>query len=289
MPDFNPLQFRHALADMRYLSGESAWGGHLPFTQVIMPLVRPRVFVELGTHAGDSYCGFCQAVVDQQLLETRCHAVDTWRGDAHTGAYGERVYEQLRSFHDAAYASFSTLHRMTFDQALEQFADRSIDLLHIDGLHTYEAVRHDYEAWRPKLSDRGVVLFHDTAVWDGDFGVWQFWDELKVQFPNFEFPHESGLGVIAVGAAASPALLSFLETANREAHLVRGYFKALGDRYTFATMLMRSARTLYAAHATADQWRISNGRPAAPPLADTDARTLADAVLRDVRELTGQR
>lgn len=230
---FSPFDVRHHPICGRIpqrLGMPSTWVGHLPFAMGLVSLVRPRIIVELGTSFGVSYCAFCQAVKELNL-KTQCFAVDTWAGDPHNGFYGPQVVDQLREHHDPLYGSFSTLIPKTFDDAVGQFADRSIDLLHIDGFHTYEAVKHDYETWLPKLSSRAVVLFHDTEVRNREgFGVWKFWDEIKQQFPHFEFYHSFGLGVLATGSKVPHGLQPFLNASKLDAEHLRQTFSNLGDK-----------------------------------------------------------
>jgi len=282
--DFNPMRYPLAMSELRYISGESAWSGHIPFALALIEMARPRTFVELGTHWGDSYCAFCQAVADLRL-PTRCTAVDTWQGDAHTRAYGEHVYETLKRFHDPAYGSFSALLRSTFDEAVAKCPDQSIDLLHIDGLHTYEAVKHDFETWKPKLSDRGIVLFHDTAVTKADFGVHRFWAELENAYPSFQFLHESGLGVLAVGKEPPAEFIKFLDVARREPSAVRQYFASIGGRWTMLTALMRTRSPLKQVRVAVNEWRQRSGRPL-QPINDSPLH-LAYGAAADVNELLG--
>ena len=140
------------------LTHMESWHRHMPFAFALLAMLRPKVFVELGSHWGDSYCAFCQGVVAQQL-DTLCYAVDTWQGDEHAGHYGNEVFEDLSAWHNPRFGSFSTMLRMMFDKALAHFTDNNVDLLHIDGLHTYEAVKHDFDTWLPKMSAEGVVCF----------------------------------------------------------------------------------------------------------------------------------
>jgi len=195
MPELLALPMRR-FRPRRYRPGNlGTWSGHLPFASDVVAALRPALLVELGTHFGESYFGFCQAV-EENGIDCRCFAVDTWKGDEHAGFYGENVFQEVDDYNRKTYRSFSTLLRSSFHHASEQFAAGSIDLLHIDGLHTYGAVKQDFETWFPKVRPGGLVLLHDVNVRHADFEVWQFWDELTQEFPHFEFHHWWGLGVI---------------------------------------------------------------------------------------------
>jgi glycosyltransferase involved in cell wall biosynthesis len=209
----------------------SAWWGHVPFAYWIVGALRPSCIVEMGTHNGVSYSAFCDAVL-QEGLDTRCFAIDTWQGDEHAGFYDESVYQDFQKFHAARYGGFSQMLRCMFDEALPYIPDGSIDLLHIDGRHGYHDVRHDFSAWRPKLSERAVVLFHDTNVREREFGVWRLWDELRSQYPGFEFLHAHGLGVLAFGKQVSAAVQAICHLQGDAAvNAVRERFALLGERW----------------------------------------------------------
>lgn len=178
---------------------QTAWSGHLPYAHYVIRKLKPKVVVELGTHRGSSYFAMCQTI-KQFSIEAKTFAVDTWQGEAHAGLYDDSVFQAVDA-ENKKYDSFSTLLRSTFDDALNSFADGSIDLLHIDGFHTYEAVKHDFESWFPKLSKGATVLFHDTSEKRDDFGVYIFWEELMKQYDGFEFQHSHGLGVMQLPGA----------------------------------------------------------------------------------------
>ncbi|GAB2555851.1 class I SAM-dependent methyltransferase [Rhodanobacter koreensis] len=223
------------------------WVGHIPFAYLAVDLLRPRTLVELGTHSGNSYLAFCQAVHALDL-SCRCTAVDTWQGDEHALHYGEQVYQSLRARHDPLYEDFSRLLRSRFDDAAAEFEDGSIDLLHIDGLHTYEAVRHDFETWLPKLSDRAVVLLHDTAQQDRGFGVGQFLEELSTSYPCFSFRHNHGLGIVAVGSQVPTTFVAFMRHAEASPDSVRSFFEALAGTLVDAHGYPTSAAVIEPQH-----------------------------------------
>jgi hypothetical protein len=174
--------------------GVGAWTNHLHFAYDLVAALQPRVLVELGVDRGESYFAFCQSVTENKT-GTRCFGVDTWRGDQHAGGYDETTFAQVNEHNRAHYEAFSTLIRAGFDAACEQFEPESIDLLHIDGLHTEAAVRHDFDTWLPKVRPGGVILLHDVDVRSRDFGVWKVWAELQERGRSGTFHDGPGLGV----------------------------------------------------------------------------------------------
>ena len=181
----------------------STWVDHMAFAYDLVAAIRPKVVVELGTHNGVSFFTFCQSIKDHDL-DTVAYAVDTWEGEEHAGKYTEEVFVDVQNHNRENYPGFGYLMRMLFSEAADHFADESIDLLHIDGLHTYEAVSEDFATWLPKVAPGGIILFHDIQSRMADFGVWRFWSqELEPNFATFGFKQGYGLGVLRKPGPAS--------------------------------------------------------------------------------------
>ncbi len=197
----------------------STWTDHLAFGYDIVAAVRPKLLVELGTQYGYSFFCFCQSMADHNI-DGLCYAVDTWAGDEHTGAYDDEIFNAVQQHARANYPSISYLMRMLFNDALLHFSDESLDMVHIDGLHTYEAVSEDFRNWYPKVKPGGIILFHDIQARMMDFGAWKFWEEIAPQYNTFTFKQGFGLGVLrkAGGEPLKDPLLQMLFEGDAETH-----------------------------------------------------------------------
>ena len=180
----------------------SPWSGHRRFAYDLVSYYEPEVIVELGSFYGCSAFAFMQAVKDQGL-DTRIYAVDLWEaGDSYTlHDYEQDVYGFFQKVKAEVFCSIKVeMLKMSFDQANSRFDDKYIDILHIDGSHAYQDVKHDYELWISKVKQDGIVLFHDISdqtLYGETTGSSIFWNELKQNYAyTEEMQHSWGLGIL---------------------------------------------------------------------------------------------
>jgi hypothetical protein len=200
----------------------------VPILFALFALLRPRRYVELGVRDGMTFFAACQ-IAERLGLATECVAIDSWAGDAQAGNCDAGAFDRFRAYLAATYPEQFHIHAY-FASALNCFDDGSIDLLHIDGLQAYEAVKQDFETWLPKLSDTGVVVIHGINEYGRDVGAWRLWAELRAQYPTHGFAHRQGLGMIFLGRTPHP-FFAILRTIHEKPHyatLAQAYFKAIG-------------------------------------------------------------
>lgn len=92
-----------------------------------------------------------------------------------------------------------------YNVRLDEFKTKKIyDYIYIDGDHSYEGVKKDFEICKKILKLGGYMTFHDVSVEKdtqyGKCGVKDFWNDLKKDvseskcFEFMEFPYSAGLG-----------------------------------------------------------------------------------------------
>jgi hypothetical protein len=225
-----PVDYAAVLSEASYLRPKhwvppGPWEGHAPFAAWLVDAMRPRTLIELGTHYGFSIFAFAEAAKNLDV-DIDLHAIDAWIDDNPAGVFGEDPLETVQRIAAEDYPNV-TLHRGLFADVVHEFSDGFADVIHIDGTHTYDEVRADFENYLPKASARGVMLLHDVYAWRAGFGVYQLWDELAQQYPSHRFTHSWGLGVLLVGDTPDPKVLAFIEEANRHPDLVNDMYKSL--------------------------------------------------------------
>lgn len=245
MLSFNPLAYRSVLDAVPPPIEKGEWTSdlieHIPFSRLLVELLRPRVYVALGIGSGASYLTVCQCVAALQLNSV-CFGIDPFDDQTWSGVAGADVERRLRPRHDALYGGFSQILAAGFFGAADRVADGSVDLLCINGDLHYSQLVRDFARWAPKLSPRGVVLLHGISA--RGLGAHRLWQELAARHPHFASPHGQGLGVLAVGTEVPQELRPLLELDAQATHQLGELFSVLGNRLVLKCDLARSQHEL---------------------------------------------
>jgi predicted O-methyltransferase YrrM len=164
----------------------SAWKGHRKFAEFLVEKINPNVVVELGVDYGYSTFVFANSLRGK---EGKIYGIDLFAGDIDTG---------FRNTHKFVIDTIQEKNLTQVEIICGEFSEvaktwnKVINILHIDGLHTYEAVKCDYETWYKFLDPNGIILFHDVVSFPE---IGKFFMEVDDGWYKLYFTHSEGLGV----------------------------------------------------------------------------------------------
>lgn len=155
--------------------------------------LRPAVVVEIGTFKGGTL--FCWGQVAQPAA--MLISVDLPNG-AWGGGYGEDDCERFRRFlqpHQSLHCLRRDSHLgVTRDEIVNILDGRPIDFLHLDGDHTYDGVKADFELYSGLVRRGGLMAFHDIVVNTTypDCRVHEFWRQIRRAYRSYELVDRDG-------------------------------------------------------------------------------------------------
>jgi predicted O-methyltransferase YrrM len=147
----------------------------------------PRVVVEIGTARGGTFYAWCQVAEPDAVLVSIDLPDGPFGGDrAAPDSSALRHYgqpgQQLHFIHDD---SHDVKTRAWLEEIL---GGKEIDFLMIDGDHTYEGVRQDFEMYTPLVGRGSPIAFHDILPHPEDSlcEVDRFWNEIRGGYRHLE-------------------------------------------------------------------------------------------------------
>jgi hypothetical protein len=130
-------------------------------------------FVELGCYKGKS-TSFIGVEIHKRKRDINFFAIDSFQGATNsTDANEIKAYEGISEIEESYTYNVSlignkikTIVSLT-DEAAQYFDDGSVDVVFVDGGHSYEVVKADILAWLPKVKKGGILAGHDFNAWQG--------------------------------------------------------------------------------------------------------------------------
>jgi len=154
-----------------------------PLLESLVYLNQAQTIVEIGVAEAKSTDWLCRGA---KLRGGKVYGYDLW--DTHGLKNQFEHWSSKAKCEEYLYAKGHSNFELTqINSRTPEFAELikskhpSIDLAYIDGCHSYDGIKNDFDVIYPLLSECGVIVFHDTLKIDGcrEFMIdlrTKFWD-----------------------------------------------------------------------------------------------------------------
>lgn len=191
MNQFNNKKYQQ-LIDYLNNNVKSAWVGHSQLTMWLVNRYKPTVIVELGTDLM-----FSSACLSSESIG-KVYTIDSFDGDQHAGFNRSSLESVKNTYTTLLKNKLLPVDNITFIKGYfhdvkDTFPDKSVDMIHIDGLHTTAAITQDFTDYFPKLADNGIMLFHDVVAFPDSVGKFFF----SLPYPKTHLTNSAGLGILS--------------------------------------------------------------------------------------------
>jgi len=190
-----------------WFANMAAWQVRSEFESMVRLVqeAKPARIMEIGTAKGATLLSWCR-IASKQVI-----SVDLEHG-IHGGGYPSVKQQLYREFtHGREGVRLDLFQENSQIMATRQKVEAvlggaKLDVLFIDGDHSYQGVKKDFDLWSPLVRPGGIILFHDilphTKV--AHCEVDKLWNELKPRYRHVEFIHDPKQGWAGIGAVFMP-------------------------------------------------------------------------------------
>ena len=162
--------------------------------------IEPRAILEIGTANGGTLFLFTRMASE----DAKVISVDLPKGNFGGGypVWKSGLFKSFAKNCQAVCLIRADSHKTETLHEVRKILDkRSIDFLFIDGDHTYEGVRKDFEMYSPLVRNGGIIAFHDICPGPSENvgGVPDFWKEISAKYQSRSILKDSTQGGYGIG------------------------------------------------------------------------------------------
>lgn len=142
----------------------------------------PKVILEIGVDQGHALNTWAEVYPDVELI----------------GVDNEEPLPEHRD-HAGKFILGNSKSDKTLEAVKKELGRRKVDLLFLDGDHTADMVRSDFEMYSPLVKKGGIVAIHDIGrvdeCWKGLVETREVFDELATKYKSKELTKDEGMGI----------------------------------------------------------------------------------------------